>query len=86
MTRKTRIAAARSVSDEPIVETSWAVQSREKRRFRNTENIDGLAVAWAMSRPPCALGKTGRECTRPIPSPKGARPAPVPSLLYSQGV
>ena len=52
VTWNTKIAAARSVRDEPIVETSWAVHSSAKRRFRNTANIDGAAVACAIRRPP----------------------------------
>src|SRR5215212_2354627 len=44
VTRKTKIAAARSVSEDPMVETSWAVQSAANWRFRNTENMDGAGV------------------------------------------
>src|SRR5262249_27004375 len=39
VTRNTRIAAARSVSDEPMVDTSWAVHIRLKSRFRKMANI-----------------------------------------------
>ena len=45
---KTRIPAARSVSEDPIVETSWANQSSEKSRFRKIWNI--------------ARESTGRRC------------------------
>ena len=45
VTRKTRIAAARSVRDEPIVDTSWAVHMKLKSRFLKIANIDGAAAA-----------------------------------------
>ena len=41
MARQTKMPAARSVSDEPAVETSWAIQRSEKSRRRKTANIDG---------------------------------------------
>ena len=41
VSRNTRMPAARSVSAEPIVETSWASQSSEKSRFRKMANICG---------------------------------------------
>src|SRR6476620_3183611 len=42
--------AARSVSADPAVETSWASHSNEKSRLRNTENIDGAGATEAVIR------------------------------------
>jgi len=44
--RKTRIEAAREVTEEPMVEISWPVHINEKFRLRNTVKGEGeTAVA-----------------------------------------
>src|SRR6188472_436483 len=70
------MAAARSVSAEPAVEMSCAVQSSEKSRFRKTANIDGAAgTDAAVIGPPTAPrapnphGDPGRPRSTPRPRP-----------------
>src|SRR4029079_9452316 len=47
--RKTRMPAARSVRAVPIVDTSWADQSRRKSRLRKTEKAPGPGPAGSPS-------------------------------------
>ena len=49
--RQTKMPAARSVSEDPAVETSWASHSSEKSRRRKTANMDGARAATAVIGP-----------------------------------
>jgi hypothetical protein len=56
VSRYTKIPAARSVSEEPAVDTSWASQSKLKSRFRKTANMDGAGAAAAVIGSPGGRG------------------------------
>ncbi len=63
--------AARSVSDEPAVETSWAIHMRTKSRFRNTAVEDTLT-------PGCATPPTLPPSTHRLRRPRSRNP-PAPA-------
>src|SRR6186997_1113239 len=66
VTRQTKMPAARSVSAEPAVETSWASHSRVKSRFRKTANIDGAGATAAVIVPPGRTGFGGGGASRSL--------------------
>src|SRR5260221_9312874 len=58
--------AARSVSDDPTVETSWATQSSEKSRLRKTANMDGAGAVATVKRSSPAIPR-GRPASLAVP-------------------